>query len=487
MLKKIITLLIFVVAIFKMISAQAVDVPITIFPLNNYNQDVNYWISPRDPDYDKLLINRTTQKKQLKEYYKHSYTTGANALSPWGYRYVKEQITQKLEDSSYITEQKIIDTFGNPTNKDAKKIGYGINFTPYNDNWLKPIIANMNLKQFKLPIKYRVSKRGIAVRNLHARCLPTNDPYYYNFTLPGEGYPYDNLQDSAVWVGTPVYIIGTTRDRQWHLVLTPSFISWVESDGIAKVGPSFIIKWQKHAKQKMVAITKTNLSIFDINNQYRFNAYIGAVFPGKSLNKRTLKVLIPIADKNHNARITLANISKKNARVMPLRATPHNFATIISSLIGRPYGWGNMYFYNDCSAELQSLYTPFGIWLPRNSSAQAKSRKIIDISSLSMHDRIKYLQEKGKKFITIVYVGGHVIMYIGTRPNPNSSTHELVAMTYQTTGGLKPEDNSFRSFIGKSIFFPLLEQYPEEPKVNPQANYKYFQLINVDEPPLNQP
>jgi cell wall-associated NlpC family hydrolase len=97
--------------------------------------------------------------------------------------------------------------------------------------------------------------------------------------------------------------------------------------------------------------------------------------------KNTIKVLIPITNAYHNAKINFAKLKSKDATVMPLKATPHNFSTIISKLLGRPYGWGNMYFYNDCSAELQSLYTPFGIWLPRNSAAQKEIGKMVDKSS----------------------------------------------------------------------------------------------------------
>ncbi len=495
MLKKSVTILLFIALIFKLIPVEAAEVPITTFPLDKYNQDINYWINPQDPDYNKPLIERTKQKKQLKEYYKHYYASDAKALSPWSRKYLEKTFKGGLGES--VNEQKLIKKYGNAA-KNPEKAGYAENFRPYDDKWIEKIIFNINPKQFnfapltpsqtaKSPtkFKYRASNRGIAVKNLFARSLPTNEPYFYNFTRPGQGYPFDDLQESAVWVGTPVYIVGKTRDNQWYLVATSSFIAWVESDGVAKVSKNFVATWQKYAKQKMVAITKTNLSVFDINKQYRFNTYVGTVFPGKKINKHTISVLIPFADKNHNARVTFANISKKDAALMPLRATPHNFVKVMSTLLGRPYGWGNMYFYNDCSAEFQNLYTPFGIWLPRNSSAQAKSRAMIDLSSLSMKERIKQLQEKGKKFTTLVYIGGHIVMYIGTYPNPNSETHELIAYTYQTIWGLKPADKSFRAVIGQTVLLPMLEQYPEDYRLNSQANQEYFRLIDIDEPLLN--
>ncbi|MBU0743969.1 MAG: SH3 domain-containing protein [Gammaproteobacteria bacterium] len=425
------------------------------------------------------MIKSTAQKNLLREYYNHYYATGVNAKSPWDNRYIKETLEKSL--APYILEQKIRGSFDNSSNSNPKKIGYGVNFRPYSAVWINEIIANMNLKQFSSPFKYRPNNRGIAVRNLLARALPTNDPFFYKLSLPGEGYPFDNLQESAIWAGAPVYIIGETSDKQWLLVLTSSYIAWVESDRIAKTSESFIKKWQQYAKQKMVAITKNKLSIFDLENQYRFNAYIGAVFPGKNINKNTITVLIPIADTYHRAKISFARLNKKDAKIMPLEATPHNFVTIMSSLLGRPYGWGGMYFYNDCSAELQSLYTPFGIWLPRNSSAQINAREKIDLSENSMEEHLKHLLENGKKFITIIYIGAHTITYMGKYPNPNSAAHEPIALTFQNVwGNLKPADGSYRAVVGKSVLLPLLTKYPEDPKINSQANHKYFQISFLD-------
>jgi cell wall-associated NlpC family hydrolase len=139
-----------------------------------------------------------------------------------------------------------------------------------------------------------------------------------------------------------------------------------------------------------------------------------------------------------------------------------------------------MYFYNDCSAELQSLYTPFGIWLPRNSAAQKEIGKMVDKSSQNPQERIKYLIENGKKFTTIIYINGHVMLYIGNYPNPNSNTHELIAMTYQTKWGLKPQDDSYRAIIGKSVLLPMLTNYPEDPKLKSLAGEKYFQITYLD-------
>lgn len=63
---------------------------------------------------------------------------------------------------------------------------------------------------------------------------------------------------------------------------------------------------------------------------------------------------------------------------MPIKSSPKNFAKLIKSMVCKPYGWGNLYFNNDCSSEIRSLMLPFGIFLPRNSADQAQAGKNID-------------------------------------------------------------------------------------------------------------
>lgn len=451
------------------ISGCATKPPITLFPIEKYNQNINNWVKPADSDYEQPLIKSSDQAKYLKEYYKH-YCAGK---SPWNKAYVGKILPTVLSE-----EKSAISAHSNKRKTKPEKIGYGENFHPYSEKWIKNIIANMNIEQFTKPIKFKYSNRGIAVRNLHARILPTNDVHFHSFMLAGQGYPFDNLQQSSLWVGTPVYIIGATLDKQWYLVLTPECTAWVESDGIAKVNKKVVAVWQKTAEKKMVAIVRTNTSIFDTNKQYRFNAYVGAVFPGKSNNT----ILIPVADEYHNAHIMLAKVSKKDAAVMPLSATSHNFTIIMSTLIGRPYGWGNMYFYNDCSAEMKNFYTPFGIWLPRHSSNQMEIGRTVDKSSLDMQGRLNYLMTHGRKFTTIIYIGGHVLMYLGAYPNPDLHSKESkVAMTYQSIWGLRPEDNSYRAVIGGSVLLPMLTQYPENSEVISLADKKQFQVSYLDE------
>jgi len=168
-------------------------------------------------------------------------------------------------------------------------------------------------------------------------------------------------------------------------------------------------------------------------------------------------------------------ISVKNVvfSPMPLRMTPANMAVLMRSMSGRPYGWGNYNFYNDCSAEMRSLMMPFGIFLPRNSAAQIlATTRIVDLSEENTNARLRYLTDHGRPFTTLVYIPGHIMLYIGN----TEINGQTVPMTYQNIWGLRPVNSDSRSIIGGAVFLPLLASYPENPNLVSLADKVQFKL-----------
>jgi cell wall-associated NlpC family hydrolase len=462
----------FITSAFLAISVSYADTGnLSTFPMDHYDQTISTWINASDPDYNKSLLSEEMQQKRLAIFYDHYF----GSQSPWSSEYINQIFRQSSPNDFKSIEQNIIHDFDNEGKSD-NQIGYGENFRPYTKEWIDSIADNINLSQFD-GLFYQSNKRGIAVDNLHVRILPTDDAHFYHPKFAGQGYPFDNLQMSSLWAGTPVYIIGESRDHSWMLVVTPDFMGWVKSNGIAKVDEAFVVEWKRAAKNKLVAITQTKTSIVDNRGKFLLTSYVGSVFPGDA-DLDGIRIRVPVADANRNAVIKHVRLSFQQAAIMPVAATPHNFSIIMRTLAGRPYGWGGMYFYNDCSSELKSLFTPFGIWLPRHSSDQMTAGKMVDMSSASSEKRLSYLKENGHRFLTIVYIGGHVLLHIGNYSN--------TVMTYQNMWGLSPNPPNRRAVVGGSVFFPMLLQYPEDTELVSHAAKKTFQMAWLDEIPVSQ-
>lgn len=444
----------------------------SLFPIEHYDQTISHWINPNDADYDKALLNHDMQEKRMHFFYKMYF----GESSPWDANYINKIFKRYPPDDLQTMEMSLIANFDN-ARQPADLVGYGVNFRPYDRQWIVSISNNINISQFK-QLNYNADQRAIVLDNLYIRVLPTDDPHFYSSQIAGQGYPFDNLQLSVVWAGTPIYIVAETRDHAWVLVITPDVIGWVKTQGIAKADQTFINQWREAAKKHLVAITRTATPIIEMQGRFIFSAYVGSVFPGEQTSTG-FRLMVPAANQDRLAVLKFATVSQNHATLMPLLATPHHFANLMNTLINRPYGWGGIYFYNDCSAELRSLMVPFGIWLPRHSSEQVSAGKMVEVSAATPPARIAYLVQNGHKFLTLVHIDGHILLYVGNYLNLNKS-QTIMPMTYQNIWGLKPNPPIRRAIIGKAVLFPLLLEYPEDTSLASLAGRKIFQLSYLD-------
>ncbi|MFJ1268555.1 SH3 domain-containing protein [Legionella lytica] len=450
----------------------AMEVPIDDFPITAYSQNANDYLSPDGENYNKALLSSEYQTAQLRQFYAHYYSTEAQGLSPWSRQMVMSALPLMKK-----VESELLEDFNNQ-NKANENKHYAENFKEHDQTWWSKIRDNMDLSALAAS-EFKEENRAISITNTYARALPDTAPDFFHASLPGQGFPFDNLQESAIWAGTPLYVFSVSTDKAWSLVLTPDgYFSWVKSNDIAYASPEFINDWQAAAQRKLIAITQTEASIVDEQQQFQFTGYIGAVFPMMEQDEQHTAILIPVKNLHNQAMIKTGFISTNASSIMPLSATPKNLVKIINQLKNRPYGWGGAFFFNDCSQEIKSMFTPFAIWLPRNSAQQARLSSTLDLSKNTVDERINLLQAKGHPLMTIIYINGHVMLYVGTaKTNDNKAT----AITYQNVWGLSPKSRDKRYVIGQSLFFPLLKQYPEIPDAGSLADKTNFKLVYLDE------
>jgi hypothetical protein len=114
---------------------------------------------------------------------------------------------------------------------------------------------------------------------------------------------------------------------------------------------------------------------------------------------------------------------------MPLPATPRQIAAVADRMMGQTYGWGGIDDKRDCSSMVRDLFAPFGIYLPRNSSSQAKSGPSMSLEGLTPAQKEEAILSRGVPFATLVWMPGHIMLYVGS-----------FGGVVDTTGGLRTED-----------------------------------------------
>jgi hypothetical protein len=288
-------------------------------------------------------------------------------------------------------------------------------------------------------------------------------------------------KDSAVWAGTPVYILQATADGVWSKVLSPDCEGWIPSRSLARVELGFVAEWRRAvAKRGLMAVVKTEAPVTDAHGHFQFKTFIGAVFP----RGESQAVCIPVRDPDTGqACLRKAFLPADAGVAQPWDYTPRHAAALWKSLLGRPYGWGNLGFNNDCSAELKAFFTPFGLWLPRHSADQKEMGRIVDLTGLAMADRIERLRALGQPYKTLLWIEGHIMLYLGPLDYQAADGQRAKGfMTYQNLWGLRPKmPPDFRKIIGASVLFPVLDHYPEEPGLDPPVNKRRFVLTFLDE------
>ncbi len=471
-----ITLLVLLVLKPALTLATLVEPQLFDFTLTPHYNDPNYWASK---DSNGLTVSLMTPTAQLQQFRRFK----TKWFAPWD----ESTIQRVTKDERYPTLLKSLN------NRFRNDIQYAItcsktanckaplmqsNFRPFTNEWFADIERNVDVQQFE-KLRYDPNHRAIIIHNSLVRVFPVHDPYYEREKNVGLIHPFDRLQMSTVWAGTPVYILGTTQDQAWHYIYTHSFSGWVPAQHVNPVDDDFIEEWQRN-NSELIAVMKNDTSLINnANRRFITQIGIGAVLPGEKSGD-TMIVDVPIIDKQGQTHIVHATLKNTDNAItalpVPIPATRENFAYLLQDMVNKPYGWGGTSFYHDCSQELKNLYAPFGIWLARNSRAQMDNVRVVKLDDQrSLNQRLNYLRNNGKPFLTLVYVGGHIMLYVGEDDNN-------MPVFYQNVWYVWKKDEPNVQVIGQSLFLPADVKASNTYSLLDADASDYFWVGFLDEP-----
>jgi len=396
------------------------------------------------------LLSKSQQKRALRKFMEHYF-------SPWASPYTDNHFrTSSANHYLRSLEAKQISYY-------KRHPGWGENHHTNTHAWINKVINNVDIRTF--PNKCRPA---ITVDNAYVRSMPTIVPDYNRFGAVGEGYPFDNFQTSVVWTDTPIFVIHLSKDGAWAFVATPSVTGWIQTKDLAYVSENFMHTWRK---SNFAATIVDHFPIKDTAHIFRATAHLGSIFPLQSRQKSSYKIAVPVKDLNGNAVVRPAIVSSKWIQAMPYAPTQYHIAGLIHEILGTPYGWGGLYYYNDCSSSLKNIFTPFGIWLPRNSKAQLNGGPTVSLQNDWPSERESYILKHGVPFMTLIYVTGHIMLYLGEKDGH--------VMTFQDVWALVSSDSHHhegRAVIGKAVLMPLRLRYKNS-ALFPQINGDHLTLI----------
>ncbi len=330
---------------------------------------------------------------------------------------------------------------------------YGENFQLLKQEFFDEMLNEANFDEFAT-----LNANAITIRPVNIRAFPTLRPLLRDPSIAGEGFPFDYLQNSTLHANKPVFISHYSKDREWVYLFSSFTSGWVKSSEIVFLSKEHTNAWQK---AQQVFLIKENIPIYDADSNFLFHSKIGMMLALISEDDKNFIVLAVSSYGNSKPMFKSVKISKEIARKDALSLDRDALSNIMSEIFKTNYGWGGMYEQRDCSSTLRDMYAPFGIWLPRNSSQQAKVGKIIKLENLSDEEKISLIKEKAVPFQTLLYKKGHIVLYVGT------INGEIII--FHNTWGIKTIKNNIegRVVVGKTIFSTLrfgkdVDNYDEE-------------------------
>ena len=333
-----------------------------------------------------------------------------------------------------IMTPKEIQEFNNQVAYSQKKLTYFRDINRYyGASWVKSSIEN-NYKEMIVRAKYfeddnRISaefysqiKDDMNLESISTDKVKTRYALTVNFTdqklIPTDlallkrkrEIYFDRNQNSALDIATPIAILHSTDDGEWHYGITPTSSGWVKDTDIA-FGDKKEIE-QYLSSQNFIVTTEPKSALMVAGKYYDY-LRMGVRLPSLLTVDEMTMVLIPSRDNKGNLVMKNASIKTSSTHKGYLPYTPQNILTQAFKFINTPYGWGGSFGEQDCSKFLQEVYASVGIKLPRNSTDQSlvgsQQTELTPLTKESKRVLLKTLPIGA----TILHLKGHITLYIG--------------------------------------------------------------------------
>ena len=384
------------------------------------------------------------------------------------------------------------------------RTGYAENLQPWSLARWEALVAMQRSEAYP-----SMSRRAIVTRNASFRVMPTDKPFFYNPANAGEGYPFDYMQNSAVWIGTPVLVTHVSADGAWYFAEAGHVSGWLPADAFGWADEAFCTAYRNGT---YAAVVRDGTLLRTREGAFAGVAHIGAVFPlipagdavpgaengggqmsgaiggtenstagapgagsmagpatgsvngsvsgsvtgpvngpadaSGSSSLAPFSVFVPARDVAGNAVMVSAELSASVAGRLPLRLTAQAVATMANGMMGQLYGWGGMLENRDCSAAMRDLFTVFGVWLPRNSAQQGRrGGTLVSLEGMTVAGKREIILEQGIPFYSLIWFRGHIGLYMGQ----DAQTGEPLLLHSVWGARTQWEGREGRAVVGRTV------------------------------------
>lgn len=274
-------------------------------------------------------------------------------------------------------------------------------------DFLDSVKRNMNLNGVVMGMSPRF---GVIVHLASQRFLPTAKGLYEN----KDDVDFDQLQNSALDVGTPVAVVHTSADGAWYYVMTDISDGWVQAQAVALGDMNTVKSFAVTDNFALIIRPKADIFLNTQLTEYYDYARMGVRLPLSSIEGGRAKVSIPLRQNDGSLAAGQAYMNAEDVHAGFLSFTPRNIYKQAFLMLNQPYGWGDMHGEQDCSRFMQMIFSTVGIQLPRDSGPQAQAgRSLFDFDETTGNETKTSAIARCPPAETLLCMKGHIMLYLG--------------------------------------------------------------------------
>ena len=312
---------------------------------------------------------------------------------------------------------------------------------------------------------------GMVVQRADLRTFPTTQRV---FSSPGDT-DIDRFQESALFPGTPVAILHTSADGDWHFVVSKMYSAWIKARFVAEGSKAEALSYATREPHLIVtganvrtAFTPERPELSQLQLDMGLRLPLLADWQPQTpvngqLGYASYVIDLPVRDAQGRLAFAPALLPRNSdVAPSPLPLTRANLIRQGFKFLGERYGWGHSYGTRDCSGFVSEVYRSFGVELPRNTSDQSRS---------TAFTRIAFGPEDGRQVRDaalaqvdvgdLIFIPGHVMMVIGRVDGETWLIHDTTGTTV-----LDAQGQSQRLALNQVSVTPL-----EPLRLNRNASY----------------
>jgi len=394
-----------------------------VIGINEMHLSANYWVE-HTKDASQVLMSQ----EEVAAFKKNIYATNQHMvdLAQFPDELAGSEVKKRIEAISKPNKSELY----NPDGEKLLPNGY----TGYT--------ANLGLEYIPESVSIQFA---LAVSRSDMRTYPTDDRYYKK----REKQNLDRFQENGLFPGDALAVLHVSEDKEWFFVQSYNYAAWVRSENIA-VGDRQLIHEYKNADRFLVITgdkvwTSFNTEVPALSEiQLDMGIRIPLAHPETVKNSiygqnpyTSYTVLLPWRNSEGHLEIRQALIAR-NQDVNPgfIPFTRENVIRQAFKFLGERYGWGHSLNARDCTGFVMEVYKTFGIYMPRNTGQQGSGSfgENIRFTSDSSREE-KLLALKSMDIGDLIYVPGHVLMYIGDVDGQPYVIHDVSVFRYTDETG----------------------------------------------------